>query len=127
FVGLIMLIGIVEKNAIMQIDFALEAERQHSLTAERAIYEGCLIRFRPIMMTTMAALLGAVPIALGYGAGGEAREPLGLVVVGGLLFSQLVTLYLTPVFYIYMSALQDRVRSWRGREKKAAAPAAVAG
>jgi HAE1 family hydrophobic/amphiphilic exporter-1 len=127
FVGLIMLIGIVEKNAIMQIDFALEAERQHSLTAERAIYEGCLIRFRPIMMTTMAALLGAVPIALGYGAGGEARQPLGLVVVGGLLFSQLVTLYLTPVFYIYMSALQDRVRSWRGREKKVAAPAAVAG
>ena len=92
FVGLIMLIGIVEKNAIMQIDFALEAERQHGLTPEKAIYEGCLIRFRPIMMTTMAALLGAVPIALGYGAGGEARQPLGLVVVGGLLFSQLVTL-----------------------------------
>ena len=77
FVGLIMLIGIVKKNAIMQIDFALEAERMHNLTAERAIYEGCLIRFRPIMMTTMAALLGAVPIALGYGAGGEARQPLG--------------------------------------------------
>jgi HAE1 family hydrophobic/amphiphilic exporter-1 len=118
FVGLIMLIGIVKKNAIMQIDFALEAEREHHLTAERAIYEGCLIRFRPIMMTTMAALLGAVPIALGYGAGGEARQPLGLVVVGGLLFSQLVTLYLTPVFYIYMSALQDRVNAWRHRGKK---------
>jgi HAE1 family hydrophobic/amphiphilic exporter-1 len=118
FVGLIMLIGIVKKNAIMQIDFALEAERMHNLTAEQAIYEGCLIRFRPIMMTTMAALLGAVPIALGYGAGGEARQPLGLVVVGGLLFSQLVTLYLTPVFYIYMSALQDRVQAWRGRGKK---------
>ena len=115
FVGLIMLIGIVEKNAIMQIDFALEAERQHGLTPEKAIYEGCLIRFRPIMMTTMAALLGAVPIALGYGAGGEARQPLGLVVVGGLLFSQLVTLYLTPVFYIYMSAAQAKVQSWRGR------------
>ena len=96
FVGMIMLIGIVEKNAIMQIDFALDAERQGS-TPEQAIYQGCLIRFRPIMMTTMAALLGAVPIALGYGAGGEARQPLGLVVVGGLLFSQLVTLYLTPV------------------------------
>jgi HAE1 family hydrophobic/amphiphilic exporter-1 len=118
FVGLIMLIGIVKKNAIMQIDFALEAERHHNLTPERAIYEGCLIRFRPIMMTTMAALLGAVPIALGYGAGGEARQPLGLVVVGGLLFSQLVTLYLTPVFYIYMSAFQDKVRSWRHRGRR---------
>ncbi len=115
FVGLIMLIGIVEKNAIMQIDFALEAERQQGLSPEKAIYEGCLIRFRPIMMTTMAALLGAVPIALGYGAGGEARQPLGLVVVGGLLFSQLVTLYLTPVFYIYMSAAQAKVQNWRGR------------
>src|ERR1039457_1317098 len=129
FVGLIMLIGIVEKNAIMQIDFALEAERQHNLTPEKAIYEGCLIRFRPIMMTTMAALLGAVPIALGYGAGGEARQPLGLVVVGGLLFSQLVTLYLTPVFYIYMSAAQDRVNAWRHRGKKRTLPqeAPVAG
>jgi HAE1 family hydrophobic/amphiphilic exporter-1 len=113
FVGLIMLIGIVKKNAIMQIDFALEAERHHGLSPEKAIYEGCLIRFRPIMMTTMAALLGAVPIALGYGAGGEARQPLGLVVVGGLLFSQLVTLYLTPVFYIYMSALQEWVKGWK--------------
>ena len=122
FVGLIMLIGIVEKNAIMQIDFALEAEREHNLTAERAIYQGCLIRFRPIMMTTMAALLGAVPIALGYGAGGEARQPLGLVVVRGLLFSQLVTLYLTPVFYIYMSAAQDRVNAWRRRGKKRTLP-----
>jgi hydrophobic/amphiphilic exporter-1 (mainly G- bacteria), HAE1 family len=115
FVGLIMLIGIVEKNAIMQIDFALEAERNQGLTPMKAIYEGCLIRFRPIMMTTRAALLGAVPIALGYGAGGEARQPLGLVVVGGLLFSQLVTLYLTPVFYIYMSALLERFQ----RRKKA--------
>ncbi|MBZ5624505.1 MAG: efflux RND transporter permease subunit, partial [Acidobacteriia bacterium] len=127
FVGLIMLIGIVEKNAIMQIDFALEAERQHGLTPEKAIYEGCLIRFRPIMMTTMAALLGAVPIALGYGAGGEARQPLGLVVVGGLLFSQLVTLYLTPVFYIYMSALQERVRSWKGGKKRVGTEVPVAG
>jgi HAE1 family hydrophobic/amphiphilic exporter-1 len=127
FVGLIMLIGIVEKNAIMQIDFALEAERQQGLSPEKAIYEGCLIRFRPIMMTTMAALLGAVPIALGYGAGGEARQPLGLVVVGGLLFSQLVTLYLTPVFYIYMSAMQERVQSWRGRKKKVIHEAPVLG
>jgi HAE1 family hydrophobic/amphiphilic exporter-1 len=110
FVGMIMLIGIVEKNAIMQIDFALEAER-HGNTPEQAIYQGCLIRFRPIMMTTMAALLGAVPIALGYGAGGEARQPLGLVVVGGLLFSQLVTLYLTPVVYTYMAQLQTWLKS----------------
>ena len=110
FVGMIMLIGIVEKNAIMQIDFALEAERAGK-TPEAAIYEGCLIRFRPIMMTTMAALLGAVPIAIGYGAGGEARQPLGLVVVGGLLFSQLVTLYLTPVVYTYMAQLQAWMKS----------------
>jgi HAE1 family hydrophobic/amphiphilic exporter-1 len=114
FVGLIMLIGIVEKNAIMQIDFALDAERNQGMAPMQAIYQGCLIRFRPIMMTTMAALLGAVPIALGYGAGGEARQPLGLVVVGGLMFSQLVTLYLTPVFYTYMAALQERM----GRQKR---------
>jgi HAE1 family hydrophobic/amphiphilic exporter-1 len=117
FVGLIMLIGIVEKNAIMQIDFALDAERNQGLPPIKAIYEGCLIRFRPIMMTTMAALFGAIPIAMGYGAGGEARQPLGLAVVGGLLFSQLITLYLTPVFYTYMAALQ----SWVGRSRKAPA------
>jgi len=112
FVGMVMLIGIVEKNAIMQIDFALEAERGGKTPGE-AIYEGCLIRFRPIMMTTMAALLGALPIAFGYGAGGEARQPLGLVVVGGLIFSQLVTLYLTPVVYTYLAQLQHWVRARR--------------
>jgi multidrug efflux pump subunit AcrB len=122
FVGMIMLIGIVEKNAIMQIDFALEAERE-GMSPPEAIYKGCLIRFRPIMMTTMAALFGAVPIALGYGAGGEARQPLGLVVVGGLIFSQLVTLYLTPVVYTYLA----QVQSWLKRDKRTPqfAPAAV--
>jgi hydrophobe/amphiphile efflux-1 (HAE1) family protein len=117
FVGLIMLIGIVKKNAIMQIDFALEAERKEGKSPAQAIHEGCLIRFRPIMMTTMAALLGGIPVALGWGAGGEARKPLGTAVVGGLVFSQLMTLYLTPVVYTYMSAVLERWRALRGTRR----------
>ncbi|MGB0037202.1 MAG: efflux RND transporter permease subunit, partial [Candidatus Acidiferrales bacterium] len=107
FVGVIMLIGIVKKNAIMMVDFAIQREKEGNKTAQEAIYEGALIRFRPIMMTTMAALMGTAPIAFGTGAGADARRPLGLAVVGGLLFSQLVTLYLTPVFYTYMDTFQN--------------------
>ncbi len=124
FVGFIMLIGIVKKNAIMQIDFALEAERRHGKTPAEAIYEGCVTRFRPILMTTMAALLGTVPVAIGAGAGGEARRPLGLAVVGGLVFSQLITLYLTPVVYLYM---EDGLAWWRSRKSKSAPTAALPG
>jgi HAE1 family hydrophobic/amphiphilic exporter-1 len=129
FVGLIMLIGIVKKNAIMQIDFALEAERKEGMSPHDAIYQGCLIRFRPIMMTTMAALLGGLPIALGYGAGGEARKPLGLAVVGGLAFSQLMTLYLTPVVYTYMAAILGKWNAWKARKqtRKPLTPAMQAG
>jgi HAE1 family hydrophobic/amphiphilic exporter-1 len=111
FVGIIMLVGIVKKNAIMMIDFALAAQRSEGKSAADAIYEGCLIRFRPIMMTTMAALMGTLPIALGMGAGAESRRPLGWAVVGGLMFSQLITLYITPVIYTYL----DNLQSWAGR------------
>lgn len=113
FVGIIMLIGLVKKNGIMMIDFALDAQRNEGKSPQEAIFNACLIRFRPIMMTTAAALFGAVPIALGFGAGGEVRQPLGLAVLGGLLFSQMLTLFVTPVFYLYM----DRLQRWFSRKK----------
>jgi len=106
-VGIIMLVGIVKKNAIMMIDFALAAQRNEGKSPEEAIVKGCLIRFRPIMMTTMAAMMGALPIALGIGTSGSARRPLGLAIVGGLVLSQFLTLYITPVFYTYMEKVRN--------------------
>jgi HAE1 family hydrophobic/amphiphilic exporter-1 len=115
FVGVIMLVGLVKKNGIMMVDFAIEAQREGGKTSSEAIHEACVVRFRPIMMTTMAALFGTLPIALGLGAGAEARRPLGLAVVGGLLFSQLLTLYVTPVVYTYL----DDFQRWLGRREPA--------
>jgi multidrug efflux pump subunit AcrB len=118
-IGIILLIGIVKKNAIMMIDFALEAERQEGKSPLEAIHEACLLRFRPIMMTTVAALFGGLPLALGFGAGSELRRPLGIAVVGGLLVSQALTLYTTPVIYLYL----ERVSRWLTRRRPRRAPA----
>src|SRR5262250_2663716 len=117
FVGLIMLFGVVKKNAIMMIDFAIEAQRVEGKDPFDAIFSGCILRFRPIMMTTVAALFGTLPIALGYGEGADARQPLGLAVVGGLMVSQLLTLYITPVIYLYLEAFQQWLRGSRSHAR----------
>ena len=113
FVGIIMLVGIVKKNGIMMIDFAIVSQREHGKSAKEAIVEACLVRFRPIMMTSAAAIMAGIPLAIGIGGGGEARRPLGITLVGGLLFSQLLTLYVTPVFFVCMEYLRHRF----GKEK----------
>ena len=123
FVGIIMLIGIVKKNAIMMIDFAIEAERNEHKSSRDSILEAASVRFRPIMMTTVAALVGTLPIALGHGAGAESRRPLGVAVVGGLAFSQIITLYITPVVYTYLDGFQQWLS--RRKTKKAAEPSAA--
>jgi multidrug efflux pump len=116
-IGIILLIGIVKKNAIMMVDFALDAERNEGLTPEESIYQACLVRFRPIMMTTLAAMFGALPLAIGMGIGSELRKPLGVAIVGGLIVSQILTLYTTPVIYLALDQL-------RQRKKKRSSPAA---
>jgi HAE1 family hydrophobic/amphiphilic exporter-1 len=115
FIGIILLVGIVKKNGIMMVDFAIEAQRNELKKPSEAIYQACLVRFRPIMMTTMAALMGTLPIAIGFGAGSESRRPLGIAVVGGLVFSQILTLYLTPVFYIYMESWRKKLNQVKFR------------
>jgi multidrug efflux pump len=121
-IGIVLLIGIVKKNGIMMIDFALEAERKDGMQPVEAIYQACLLRFRPIMMTTMAALLGAVPLALGSGTGSELRRPLGITMIGGLLISQMLTLFTTPVIYLFFDRLARRF-SWRSEPSPELEPA----
>jgi multidrug efflux pump subunit AcrB len=122
-IGIILLIGIVKKNGIMLVDFALEVQRQHGLGAQEAIYQACTLRFRPILMTTMAALLGGVPLMVGTGTGSELRQPLGYTIVGGLVLSQILTLYTTPVVYLYL----DQLGGWFTKHKPRAAEASSPG
>jgi multidrug efflux pump subunit AcrB len=126
-IGIVLLIGIVKKNAIMMIDFALEAEREQGKSPREAIHQACLLRFRPIMMTTVAALLGGIPLALGTGTGAELRRPLGITIVGGLLVSQVLTLFTTPVIYLYMERLAARFRRTPKRQAEANLSAPVRG
>src|SRR6185437_1126947 len=128
-IGIFLLIGIVKKNGIMMVDFALQAERERGLAPEAAIKQACLLRFRPIMMTTMAALLSALPLALGRGTGSELRQPLGITMAGGLILSQMLTLFTTPVVYLYLDRFSNRMRSRRHAkaERKEAAVHAAAG
>jgi multidrug efflux pump len=126
-IGIVLLIGIVQKNAIMMIDFALEAQRKEKKSAFDAIREACLLRFRPILMTTMAAMLGAMPLAFGHGVGSELRRPLGITIVGGLIFSQMLTLYTTPVIYLFFDSLAAKVAAWRGRKAPKGSPGGVSG
>ena len=123
-IGIVLLIGIVKKNAIMMIDFALVAEREDKLEPAEAIHKACLLRFRPIMMTTMAALLGGLPLAIGNGTGSELRRPLGITIVGGLLLSQILTLYTTPVIYLGMDKIARALRRWRGKPEHEPPPTA---
>ncbi len=125
FIGIILLVGIVKKNGIMLVDFAIERQRHEGKSPFDAIYEACIVRFRPIMMTTMAALIGTLPIALGTGSGSEARRPLGIAIVGGLIFSQILTLYLTPVFYIYMEALRKKLSQPKSKRRQISLPSKI--
>jgi multidrug efflux pump len=126
-IGIVLLIGIVKKNAIMMVDFALDAERNHGKSPREAIFQASLLRFRPILMTTLAAMLGALPMLLGTGTGSELRRPLGIAIIGGLTLSQILTLFTTPVIYLYFDRMAERTRRWRNRNKPAVPPVAEEG